>query len=645
MSGFGAAIDLTGSPRAAGVDRMSLWLERRGRDGVDTWRGEGAALAHAHFWTTREEVGERQPLVSPCGRHVLAGHIRVDNRAELISQLPAGAVTGTASDAHFVLEAYRHWGEGCARRLVGDFAFAIWDRRARSLYCARDPMGVRTLVYHAGNGRLVVGSETGVVLSGLEQRPPENRALLEDMLAHQWERYVHETAYRGVLRLPPGYQLHFSEQGLRLERYWKPSIQQPSRPGDDREYLERFRELFLQSVGDRLRAPGPVGLSISGGMDSSSVAGAAEHHVAAGHLGGAAQARLYTSVYERTPAAEERAYFDAVARHCEHLPARRLATDHCWALSEFGADHGHPLDDPEVGVNRSMLIRVARSAAEDGCRVMMGGFGGDQALCGEPYFSPRLLGDVPWRRTLEELPHFRRCSLRPTWWLLGAAYGLPHVPEQARKLLERKLRRREWGQSLLPLREPSGEPLALPNALYPPQLPTQAAKEIHRNTSSGLFLAEMLDLNTAWLEAGVEARHPFLDQRLVEFLFATPSRVLFQRGVFKRPLRLALADLLPTEVRERVGRAHFSELVDRGLRVEALDRRRSLLDDPLIVAEGLVDPQRLRAAWDRWERNPDSFCTRPLFAPLLIEAWLRHHRCHREEKQAVAANDATGPVV
>jgi asparagine synthase (glutamine-hydrolysing) len=644
MSGFGAAIDLSGPPLAAGVERMSRWLERRGRDGVDTWRGEAAALVHAHFWTTQEEVGERQPLVSPCERFAVTGHIRVDNRSELISQLPAGAVTGASSDASFVLAAYAQWGEGCARRLVGDFAFAIWDRAARSLYCVRDPLGVRTLVYHASDGRLAVGSETGVVLAGLEHRPAENRALLEDMLGHQWERYIHETAYRGVLRLPPGYQLHFSERGLRLERYWNPSIQQPSRPGDDREYLESFRELFLRSVGDRLRAPGPVGLSVSGGLDSSSVAGAAEHHIAAGHLGGAAQARLYSSVYERTPAAEERAYFDAVARHCAHLPARRLATDDCWALSEFGADHGHPLDDPEVGVNRSMLIRVARSAAKDGCRVMLGGYAGDQVLCGEPYSVPRLLGDVPWSRTAEELPHFRRCSLRPTWWLLGTAYGLPHLPAPARRFLDRKLRRKEWGRSLLPIGKPSGTPLILPGALSPPKLQSQAALEIHRSIALGLFLAEMLDLNTGWLEAGVEARHPFLDQRLVEFLFTMPSRALFQGGMVKRPLRQALADLLPEEVRERVGRAHFSELVDRGLRVEALERRRSLLKDPLIVTERLVDPHRLRAAWDRWEQDPECFCTRPLFAPLLIEAWLRHHRSHREEKQAATANDHTSPV-
>jgi asparagine synthetase B (glutamine-hydrolysing) len=366
-------------------------------------------------------------------------------------------------------------------------------------------------------------------------------------------------------------------------------------------------------------------------MDSSSVACVAADLLKGPFPAGKSPVRLYSSVFSDTPYADERAYFEAVAARCRQFEARRVPSDDLWALREFGRDQGYPLDEPEIGKNRALSVGVARAAVNEGCRVLLGGFGGDQVLCGDAYPLPNLLGDVPFPEVFRELPHFHRRSGRPRWWILATAFGLPLLPGGWRDALAAKLRVAAVAAQRLPLRAPSTEPLRFPGALALPPLPTRAAREIYRQLTYGLFQAELGDLNVSALEAGVEWRFPFLDLRFVELMLSMPAGALFAGGVMKLPLRQALGDLLPDELRTRNSHAHFSELGKRGLREREQGRRKALLAQPQLVAQGYVEPTRLREAWERWELTPARYCARPLFGSLLVEAWLRS----QEEERGV----------
>lgn len=609
---------------------MSEWLKRRARDGGSQWCESPAVLVHAAFHTVPEDVGVVQPVTSVDGRVRIVAFARIDNRVELQAALGAGELREGDSAAHLILAAYLHWGADCVRHLVGDFAFAIWDQRSQALFCARDQLGVRALCYSADGDGIVVGTEVGVVLAGLERRPPHNRAMIEDQLANQWQRYVHETAYEGVFRLPPGYRLKFAQGKVELDRYWLPRIERGRRQ-DLPEYLREFRTRFTTAVQDRLSAVGPVGMSVSGGMDSSSVACVAADLHKGPFPAGKSPVRLYSSVFEDTPYADEREYFEAVAAHCSQFDARRVPSDDLWALREFGRDHEFPLDEPEISRNRAFALGGARAAAADGCRVLLGGFAGDQVLCGDAYPLPNLLGDVPPSEVFRELRHFHRRSARPRWWILATAFGLPRLPGPWRDALVAKLRVAPGAALGLPLRTPSTVPLRFPDALAHPPFPTRAAREIYTQLTFGLFQAELGDLHISALEAGVEWRFPFLDLRFVELMLSMPAGTLFADGMMKLPLRQALGELLPVELQTRTTNAHFSELGQRGLRQREATRRTALLEQPRLVAEGYVEPERLRAAWTRWEQDAGRYCTRPLFGSLLIEVWLRS----QEEERGV----------
>ena len=544
----------------------------------------------------------------------IVADLRLDNQAELCEQLGGAVDERTATDAEIVLAAYERWGEGCPRRLVGDFAFALWDAPRRRLFCARDAMGVRPFYYDLDDRRLVAASTLEAVLDALEPSPAVNEPFLCDLLDWRFDRWTSETPYRGVLRLPPAHWMLVESDRFVLSRYWTFGAE-PSPPlRRDEEYVERFREIFLAAVGSRLRGSGPVGFLVSGGLDSSAVACAAHHLTPVSETG----LRFYSSVFAETPAAEEREFAEAVARRCPRARMTWIPSDDCWSLRELGGEGGYPQAEPEVDITRALILRPLRQARQDGCRVVLAGIGGDQVLSGEPYHKPFELRDVEARRLLAELPHFRRYSRRTTAGLLLDAWLRPAVPEAVRRL--------------------AGRPPRTPRASGPqvmPPLPTLAAQESLRYLTEGTFSAKLAALRIAGDHAGVEVRLPFLDRRVIDFLLAVPARVRFRDGWIKWILRESMRGILPEEVRRRTSLAHFSELQHRGLRDRAKDRVLGLLAGSRVVRSGLASGNELRAAWEAYWSSTDGFAPpHRLTGFLCAESWLRS----REEASNPAAS-------
>ncbi|MDQ3661536.1 MAG: asparagine synthase-related protein, partial [Actinomycetota bacterium] len=201
---------------------------------------------------------------------------RIDNREELVRTLWGGShlPDEPPTDAELILEAYRRWGEECPARLIGDFAFAIWDARRGRLFAARDPMAMRALYYRVEPRRVLFGTEVKQILAvpGVPARifEPAVGAYLAGPFGHmEW------TFYEGISQLAPAHALVVDASGQRTWRYWDIDpdfrIEYPT----EEEYVEHFLEVFLEAVRCRLRSTKPVGIFLSGGMDSGSIASAA----------------------------------------------------------------------------------------------------------------------------------------------------------------------------------------------------------------------------------------------------------------------------------------------------------------------------------------------------------------------------------
>ena len=220
MSGIAAVWRLDGAPlHQATLDRMIERLAPRVADAVGTWLDGPVGLGHRMLHATPESLQQKLPLAGDTGEVVVTADARLDNRAELMSALGlAHRAADGVSDGELVLRAWERWGEECPARLLGDFAFALWDARRRVLFCARDPAGVKPLYYHLGSRLVAVASETKALLA----IPDVPRRLDEISIAACLVPGLDDrvaTFYEGILRLPAGHCLTVTAGGGTARAY------------------------------------------------------------------------------------------------------------------------------------------------------------------------------------------------------------------------------------------------------------------------------------------------------------------------------------------------------------------------------------------------------------------------------------------
>lgn len=241
------------------VQRMTNAIAHRGPDAHGIWTKGRVPLGHRMLWTTPESIKEDLPFVSADGNFAITADARIDNRQELLDLLrPLSCPASEVADSQLILGAYQAWGKACADRLLGDFAFAIWDGPAQALFCARDHSGVKPFYYCRSEGRFAFASEIKALLCLPEVPRRLNESRVGDFLTSTFEDTV-STFYEGILQLPPAHSMTITPERLRVTRYWSLNPRREIRMTSDEEYAEGLRELFTQAVRSRLRSASPIG--------------------------------------------------------------------------------------------------------------------------------------------------------------------------------------------------------------------------------------------------------------------------------------------------------------------------------------------------------------------------------------------------
>ena len=275
---FGLISPHGGGPPDRALLQMRSALAGHGGDGSSTWTGNGTGLGQELKRVTPEDMAERQPLISRDGRRVLVSDGRIDNRRELSGELGLAWESPQIPDSAFIMAAYERWGEDCPRELIGSFSFAIWDEERKRLLLARSPFGAKTVFYHNA-GEFVAFATMPKALFALSVPRRLNHQGLADLLVLVPPE-PGASLYEGIGSLEPGHQLTADRQGCRVRAFWTPELRKELRLRSDQEYEEAFTELFDRVVADQLRSLNPVGLLLSGGLDSTSVAAAAAPQLA-----------------------------------------------------------------------------------------------------------------------------------------------------------------------------------------------------------------------------------------------------------------------------------------------------------------------------------------------------------------------------
>ena len=467
---------------------------------------------------------------------------------------PLGHHFKSQTDTEVIVHAYEEWGTECLKRFNGMWAFAILGVQKKTIFCSRDRAGVKPFYYLYDGKRFCFASEIKALLEldGFETEP--NEQIIADYLFSGLLDHTHETFFKNIYQLRPGEYLLFDDGRLTIRSYWDIEPKE-IRFQRDEEYVEQFYELLEDSIRLRLRTDVPIGSCLSGGLDSSSIVCLANRLMFDGQnidpkLVGEKQ-KTFSSCFEN-PAYDERKFIEFVIRRTG-AAKNYVFPNPEGLITDLTRLIWHQ-DEPFGSTSIYAQWRVMELAKEQGVIVLLDGQGGDELLAGYPssfyYLLSQSLKNAEILYLIKAVKQFRKNHLRlpnrfgmkmlaailPTWikplvhkWLKGST-------EWAEEGFAKKYLRR--------FPKPAKLDNDLNNYLY----------QIFRYTTlPGLLHYE--DRNS--MAFSIETRLPFLDYRLIEYLFSLPSDQKITWGTTKVVLRNAMMDILPEEVRNRRDKMGF----------------------------------------------------------------------------------------
>ena len=625
MSGICGQFNLNEAPVTdSDLRAMTAMLERRGPERTDIWRSERCGFGHTLLATTPELKFERQPFVHANTGCAITADVRLDNRDQLLAALDLSDRHESIGDAELILRGYLEWGDACLGRLLGDFAFAIYDPRYKKLFCARDHFGMRPIYYHFAAGRrFVFGSSTQSILV-LQHVPYQiSDARIADFLVPEleWIDYT-STFFEDVFRLPPGHTATATAAGLEVREYWQPAPGPDPGNLTDEGFSEGFLEVFTQAVECRLRVPdSSVGTMMSGGMDSGSATAVAKDLLAAR---GDDPLRTYSAVRKHDEhlhdCSESKAIY-AAAKMPALSPIFIHPDDVQHSFTSLIADNEEPFDA------ECMLLKAVYAAAHaNGSKVVMDGAGGDVVFAEGSYII-RLLRSgnfsLAIRETLAESKFWQDSPRSYFFRYFASAFVPDFVKKSVRQRRKHRGHRKSLRESLISSKfahrvdiNDRFERLARTfTSGWTPDYAVERCNAIRPNMTGGRERYARLAATCA-----VEAVDPFLDQRVVDYLTRLPCHLRLRDGWPKIMLREVMAKRLPDEVRWSRGKPHLGWMFNAGMTAHAI--KSGQLDEKLLqdTLRDYVDPLALSAAWREFSQSGDA---ERIHSAYVLAKWLR----------------------
>jgi asparagine synthase (glutamine-hydrolysing) len=595
-------------------------MVHRGPDSEGLFATSGVALGMRRLAIIDLITGE-QPVFNEDRSVAVVLNGEIYNYRELRADLERrGHAFRSASDTEVLPHLYEEYGDAMIRELNGMFAFALWDSRRRRLLIARDRFGEKPLYWGIFQNTLLFASEPKVLLAHPGVRPALNLQALRQYLSFD---YVPAplSIYEGINKLPAAHKLTLEDGRVQVEKYWQLSYKtaDPLPSADDA--AEHLRELMADAVRMRLVSDVPLGVLLSGGVDSSTIAAlavAASSEAVKTFSISFAEASFDESVYARAVAK-----FLGTDHHEERLSANLAAN----LVSEIGAWMDEPFSDPSL-VPTYLLSRFTRKHVT----VALGGDGGDELFAGYPMYAglrwaeiykrvPRLLQTGIIERFVRLLPvktknlSFDYKALR---FVTGARYdpvARHHVwfgsftPEEQMQLLTRETLAATDGEIYAQARQIAEE--------------CDSADLVTRMQSvdTRLYLAEdiLTKVDRASMAVSLEVRAPFLDPRVAEFAASLPCHYKLRGHKTKYILKKAVHEMLPPFVTRR-GKKGFGVPVAEWLKVKLRPLARDLLSPERVRRAGVFNADYIARLQDEHERGVANH-RKLLWTLLMFELW------------------------
>lgn len=639
MCGIAGYIDLAAATPDdvlnAHARAMAAAMVHRGPDDQGTWTDAtaGVALAQARLSVIDLSAAGHQPMASASGRYVIVYNGEVYNAEELRRDLDGIAWRGH-SDTEVILEGCAQWGVAATvERLIGMFAFALWDRETRTLTLVRDRFGIKPLYWGEVGGRLMFGSELKALMALDGFTRDIDRNALASYMRFNYVPAPH-SIFRGVNKLQPGHMLTWAEGKADIEAYWSlrdvaaRGLSDPFDAGDG-EAVDELDRLVRDAVRRRMVADVPVGAFLSGGVDSSTV-------VAAMQAESVGPVHTY-SIGMGEPGYNEAEHAKAIAAHLktDHTELYVSPDDARAVIPALPTYYDEPFADSSQ-IPTFLVSELARRSVT----VALSGDGGDELFCGYTryFWGQRLHAltnplPMPMRRLMANMIQ----ALSPGQWdavsrvlpakvrprLLGIkAHKVADILSQEdQNALFRRLVA-VWenpGQVVPGAQEYS-------NVLWDDSLSgdVETFREQMQVMDGLTYLPDdiLTKVDRASMAVSLEARVPLLDHRIAEFAFRLPRHMRVRDGQGKWVLRQVLSRYVPRDLFERP-KMGFGIPVGQWLAGPLRDWVEDLLEPAKLERDGLLDAAPIRAAWDAHLTGRVNNEVK-LWTVLMYQAWRDH---------------------
>jgi len=541
--------------RPAQLRGMIAAQEHRGPDdqGIFIDAQNGIGLGHNRLSIIDLSSAGHQPLANQDGSLHLVMNGEIYNYLELREEL-RGYPFQSQSDSEVILAAYERWGLECADRFVGMFAFILWDGRKRRLFACRDRFGVKPLYYsRQPEGNLFFASEIKALHAAGVPRTPD-AATWASYLAHGLYEHSSATFWLGISSLPPGHWMICDATGMRISCWYdmaaRCGTEFDTRP--EEVVAEEYRALLIESVRLRFRSDVPVGINVSGGLDSSTLLGA----VRAVQLHDSARAFTFITGDQRY---DELPWVQQSLEHTKHPSTRCLLRVE--EVPEVAGSVQRFEDEPFGGLPTLAYARLFEKAREAGTVVLLDGQGMDEQWAGYDYYAA---------------PEDKPASL---------VQGVSSAPVRPGCMTP------EFRQCAAPWRAPTPFPDRLRNLQYRDLRFTKIPRALRFN-------------DRVSMRVSTELREPFLDHRLFELALRQPAERKILDGVRKRMLRGITASFLPSGVVEAPKRPLQTpqrEWLRGPLRPWAHEQIHAALEH---YGNSWLEPRAVKAAWDEFLNGP-----------------------------------------
>lgn len=522
---------------------------------------------------------------------MVAADIRLDGRAALARQL---GLADVSDDASMIRACWRRWGAACVEHLSGDFAFAVWCAQSRQLWLARDPMGQRPLFVCRHGRQLAFASGLRALRQFAGNRDPDPIALADHLLGLPGDPT--RTAWRQIRRIPAGHVCRDDAAGgSDCRRYAHLQAPEAFDGRSEADWRAGFRQRFNAAVHDRLSVNEPIAVTLSGGLDSSSVTGMVRH------LRAGSAVRAYAARFPATPDCDEGRHIEAMRT----LPGVQVIDVDGSIASPLRSylELLPCLDEPILIQNLHLWTSLYRAGQADGIRSMLDGHDGDSAL--------GRAGSAGADSTTAALP-------LGTW--------------PVRQLQRLRARLRQPPQAL---------PLSLMSADF--RRASSAAQRLEDfSTNRRAALAGDLRAQHAWQlnsgyaayaterigslagNFGIEARHPFYDTRLLCWCLGLPAELKTRDGYTRWILRAEMAGVLPDALRWRRDKTSLSAQFHRAFRTLDSELVAGLLAQSKGPLAAYVDMRKVNALWADYRRLPSDRASTALWAIATLGVWLQN---------------------